>query len=59
MVYYEGLSFTAGLPRFQLMMSHDVQRRLRLHEEAASAEIGHGRRQVSCQHCSRSAAEPI
>jgi len=29
------------------MTSRDVQHRLRLHEEAASAEIGHGRRQVS------------
>jgi len=37
----------------------DIQRRLRLNEEAASAEIGHGRRQMSCQHCSRSAAEPV
>jgi len=47
LVYYEGPSFTAGLPRFQLLTSCDVQRRLRLHEEAVLAEVGHERRQVS------------
>ena len=29
------------------MTSRDVQRQLRLHKEAAAAEVGHERRQVS------------